>query len=351
MNREAPPPATCERLAEPVYRRRSLGPFVAVLLLALSLSCLLSLTLGAKTLSVAELWEIWVGRGSAGDSKIVFELRMDRTLNGLLAGAALGASGAILQSVIRNPIADPGILGINAGAALGVAAGISLTGGLGLVAGVGFALLGSALVALVLFICAALPAFRQSPVRLALCGVALAALLAGVTNLLVLSDEKLLDQFRFWQVGSLAARPAEAASWIAPWLIGGLCLAGLVARRLNVLDLGDDAATAMGAGAPRTRLLGLGAVAMLCGPATALVGPIAFVGFLVPHLVRLWIGNNSARVLGLSILIGPIFLLGCDILGRLIGFGAEIQVGVITGVVGALSLMGMLLRPRAVVVK
>ncbi|MFJ2620707.1 FecCD family ABC transporter permease [Glutamicibacter sp. NPDC087344] len=328
----------------PESRGRRYTRWYLVCFAALAGCILLSLCLGSKLLSPAELWDVALGSASSGDQRIVWVLRLERTVTGIVVGAALGASGAIMQSVIRNPIADPGILGINAGAALGVACGIMLTGSAGMLASVGFGLVGAACVAAFLLLCAMLPVFRGSAVRLTLCGVALSALLAGITQLLMFSDEKLMDQFRFWQVGSLAARPMESVLWVAPLISLGLVLAWAVGGALNMLDLGDDSSQALGAGVLRTRIVALLAVALLCGPATALAGPIAFVGFAVPHLVRMVIGNDTKQVIRFSALAAPSMLLLCDIAGRLAGSGAEIQAGVVTSLFGALALVILVLR-------
>lgn len=313
--------------------------------LALATILLLSLCLGSKPLSISDLLQVVQGTASAGDQQIVFSLRLERSINGLLVGAALGTSGAIMQSVIRNPIADPGILGVNAGAALGAAMGILALGSAGSMAIIVFSLGGSGMAALFLFACASLPSFRDSAVRITLCGVAFSAMLAGITQMLILSDEDLLDQFRFWQVGSLAASPLEAALWVAPLIIIGLLLSWLIGQRLNILDLGDASSNALGAGAAKTRLGALLIVALLCGPATALAGPVAFVGFAVPHLVRLVVGHDTKQVIRLSALWAPILLIACDIVGRIIGRGAEIQVGIMTAIIGSLILMILIVRP------
>ncbi|WP_334121687.1 FecCD family ABC transporter permease [Glutamicibacter sp.] len=313
--------------------------------LALAVVFLLSLCLGSKSLSISDLLQVINGTASTGDQQIVFGLRLARSINGVLVGLALGASGAIMQSVIRNPIADPGILGINAGAALGVAIGILVLGSAGMLASIAFSLGGAAIAALFLFACASMPSFRDSAVRITLCGVAFSAVLAGITQMLILSDEHLLDQFRFWQVGSLTARPIEAALWVGPIILFGTLLAWLIGQRLNILDLGDESSNALGASASWSRARALIVVALLCGPATALAGPVAFVGFAVPHLVRLVYGNNTKQVIRFSALLAPVLLLLCDIAGRLVGNGAEVQVGIMTAIIGSVMLIVLILRP------
>lgn len=244
-----------------------------------------------------------------------------------------------MQSVIRNPIADPGILGISAGASLGVASGIMLLGAAGLWVGLLSSLLGALLAAGFLFLCAMLPSFRSSAVRITLCGIAFSAVLAGITQGIVLTNDKVLDQFRFWQVGSLTARPLEAAAWVAPLVLAGLILSWLIGGKLNILDLGDDSAQSLGISVTMVRTGALLVVALLCGPATALAGPVAFIGFAVPHMVRLFIGHDTKQVIRFSALTAPSLLLICDIIGRLIGQGAEVPVGIVTAVLGSILLI------------
>lgn len=317
----------------------------AVAVAVLALCTILSLAIGAKSIPPLEVVRALLGQGEQNVLAIVGQLRLSRTVLGLLCGAALGLAGVLMQAVTRNPIADPGILGVNAGASLGVVVGIMITGALGVQSTMGFAMVGAALAATAVMVLASGPGGSGSPVRLTLSGVALAAILAGVTNALVLAQESVLDTFRFWQVGSLTARPVDEALTLLPLLLVGIVVALLLGGPLNALALGDDSARALGAHPARIQVITLVALTVLCGGATALAGPISFIGLLAPHLVRRFTGPDLRRLIPLTMIVAPALLLISDILGRVIGGGAEVSVGVVSAFLGA-PLLIVLLRSR-----
>ena len=319
------------------------GVFGALILL--SITIILSFSLGAKSIPPVDVIQALLGRGEDNILAIVGQLRMSRTVIGLISGCALGLAGALMQAITRNPIADPGILGVNAGAALGVVVGILLTGSLGVTSTMAFAMVGAALAAGAVMLLSSSYAGASSPVRLTLSGVALAAILSGVTNAVVLSDESVLDTFRFWQVGSLTSRPVAEAATFLPIIAVGIVIALFMGAPLNALALGDDSAVALGSNPVRTRLVGLLAVTILCGGATALAGPISFVGLLAPHLVRRFTGPDLRRLIPLAMIVAPTILLLSDILGRLLGSGSEVPVGILCAFIGA-PLLIILLRSR-----
>lgn len=321
------------------------GIFVA--LAVLFITVVLSFSLGAKSIPPFEVAQALLGQGQENIVAIVGQLRLSRTVIGLISGCALGLAGTLMQAITRNPIADPGILGVNAGAALGVVVGILLTGALGVTSTMAFAMIGAAVAAGAVMVLSSSYAGASSPVRLTLSGVALAAILSGVTNAIVLTDESILDTFRFWQVGSLTSRPVAEAAMFLPIIIVGIVLALFLGGPLNALALGDDSAVALGSNPARIRLVGLLAVTILCGGATALAGPISFVGLLAPHLVRRFTGPDLRRLIPLAMLVAPIILLLSDILGRLIGGGSEVPVGIMCAFVGAPLLIVLLRRGRS----
>lgn len=295
-----------------------------------------SYALGSKWIAPDEVVRALLGAADATSEGIVGGLRASRTALGLLCGAALGAAGVLMQALTRNPVADPGLLGVNAGASLGVVAGIAVLGSVGVTAAIGFALVGAAGATAAVFALATARFAEASPVRLTLAGVAMAAVFSGAAQAIVVLDERVLDAFRFWQVGSLSARSIGDVG--APVIIGVLvCLAGavLLAPSLNALALGDDSATALGVSPRAVRLAGLVVLTGLCAIATALAGPISFVGLAVAHAARLLVGPDHRVLLPLAILAGPAVLLLSDVLGRLIGLGAEVPVGIVTAFVGA----------------
>ncbi|MEE1622509.1 FecCD family ABC transporter permease [Zafaria sp. J156] len=307
----------------------------AVLLTVLVAAVFLSIAVGARPLSLSTVWEALTATDPENGDHVVVQTRIPRTVVGLMVGAALGLAGAAMQGVTRNPLADPGILGINAGAALAVVAGISFFGIGSLTGYIWFAFAGAALGAVVVYLVASIGREGATPVKLALAGAALAAGLTSLMNAVLLTSRTALDGFRFWQVGTLAARPLEDAAQVAGFLAVGALIALGSARLFNALALGDDAARGLGIRVGRARLVsGLGIV-LLCGGATALAGPIAFVGLVVPHAVRALTGGDYRTVLPLSLLAGPVLLLLADVTGRVLLPPSEVQVGVMTAVIGA----------------
>lgn len=282
------------------------------------------------------------------DHLVVRELRVPRTVIGLGVGVALGLAGAVMQGVTRNPLADPGIFGVEAGAALGVVVGIRLFHVGSLTGYVWFAFAGAALAGVVAYGLGSVGRGGASPVKLALAGAATAALLSSVTSAILIVDVATLDQFRFWAVGSLAGRDAEIARQVAPFLMAGVALAFATGRGLDLLALGDDVAASLGERVWRTRLVGAGAVVVCAGAAVAAAGPIGFVGLTVPHVARAICGPQNRWVLAWSAVLAPSLLLGADVVGRVVARPGELQVGVVTAFVGAPFFVALARRRRLV---
>ncbi|ANZ19022.1 iron chelate uptake ABC transporter family permease subunit [Streptomyces noursei] len=276
------------------------------------------------------------------------ELRLPRTALGVLAGAALGLAGAVMQGVTRNPLADPGILGVNAGAALFVVVGIDLFGITALSGYLWFGLAGAALAACLVHAVSSLGRGGATPVKLALSGAAVSAALTSLVTALLLIDADTFDQFRFWRVGSLAGRDGAVIGQALPFLAAGAALALVSGRLLNALALGEDTARSLGQHIGRGRMLAALSVVLLCGAATAMCGPIAFIGLTVPHLARLITGPDYRWILPYSMLLAPLVLLVADIAGRLAVRPSELQVGLMTPVIGA-PVFVMLVRRRTLV--
>lgn len=316
---------------------------LVAMLLLLCAVVVLSLAVGARSLPLAEVWHGLLSEDSPAYA-IVRQMRLPRTLLGLLVGAALGVAGALMQSVTRNPVADPGLLGVNAGAAAAVVTAIALFGVTSPRSYIWFAFLGA--VAVTALVWTVSGGRAATPVRLVLAGAALnAALYAYVTAVEVL-DTATLDRVRFWTVGSLAAAQPRTVTAILPFIAVGLLLSLALTRPLNALALGDDSARSLGAHPVRIRLLSIVAITLLCGAATAACGPISFVGLLVPHLARLWTGPDLRWSVPYSALLGPITLLGADVFGRVAARPGEIQVGVATAVLGGLFFVWAVRRLR-----
>jgi iron complex transport system permease protein len=276
----------------------------------------------------------------------VRELRVPRTLVGLAVGVALGLAGALMQALTRNPLADPGILGVEAGAAAAIVGAIALFGVTEPSAYIWFSFLGAAVASVVVYLLGSHGRAGATPVRLALAGVAVTAALTAFTNGLILLDPEAFDEFRHWVVGSLAGRDLAILGEVGPFLIVGTLIALALARPLNALALGDDSGRALGARVGRTRALGAVSITLLCGAATAVAGPIVFVGLCVPHMARAIAGPDQRWVVGYSALLAPILLLTADVIGRVVISPSELEVGVVTALIGAPVFIALVRRKR-----
>ncbi|MFI0357575.1 FecCD family ABC transporter permease [Actinomadura sp. 9N407] len=338
----APPGVPAGRAGSGRRLGRAAGLLAALVLLAVVV--LLSLAVGARQLSPGEAWNGLFDAGSANYT-VVHDMRLPRTVLGLLVGAALGLAGGVMQSLTRNPLADPGILGINAGAAAAVVSAISFLGISSFTGYVWFAFAGAGAVAVLLY---AVGGGRgATPARLALAGAALNAALYSYVNAVQLLDTASLDRMRFWTVGSLASAQTSTIVRVLPFIAVGVLLSLALARPLNALSMGEDAARALGSGPGRTRAVSIVAVTLLCGAATAACGPIVFVGLMVPHLVRALTGPDLRWVLPYAAVLAPALMLGADVIGRVIARPSEIQVGVVTVILGG-PLFLWLVRSRRV---
>lgn len=316
------------------------------LLLLLALAAALSLTIGAKSLPIGTVFTAFSGTCQSADCTIVLDARLPRTLAGLLAGVALGLAGALMQTLTRNPLADPGLLGINSGASFAIVLGAAL---FGITSPQGQLLLtfcGALCASLLVAFTGSQGGGQLSPVRLTLAGVALAAVLEGLSNGIALLNPDVYDQLRFWQAGSLDIRTLQTLKIVLlPVVVAGIA-ALLLSRALNSLSLGNDTATALGSRVARTQLIGLIVITVLCGSATAVVGPIAFIGLMMPHMARWLVGADHRWSLPVTLLATPALLLFADVIGRLLVPG-ELRVSVVSAFLGAPVLIWLVRRqPR-----
>jgi iron complex transport system permease protein len=323
---------------------RGAGLLLAAVALVGVAAC--SLAFGSKPIALGDVVDALFDFNGSNDHLIVRSLRGPRTIVGLSVGAALGLSGAVMQGLTRNPLADPGILGVMSGASLAVVIAIRAFN-IGSVGGyVWFAFVGAAVASVLVFALGSMGRGGATPVKLALSGSALQALFLALTSAILLLDVTTLDQFRFWIVGSLAGRDTSVAAQVAPFLIVGAVLAFGLSRSLNALSLGEDVARSLGQRVGRTRLVAAVAIVLLCGGATAAAGPIVFVGLVVPHIARGLCGPDYRWVLPWSALLAPILLLGSDVIGRVVARPGELQVGIVTAVVGAPFFIALVRRRR-----
>lgn len=277
---------------------------------------------------------------------MVMELRVPRTILGIVVGAALAVCGGLIQAFTRNPLADPGILGVNAGASFAVTFAVGVLGLTAPGSYVPFALGGAFVLTVLVYVLGSFGTSGATPVKLTLAGVALGATFTGFTTAIVLRDHSTLQVMRFWGVGSIGGRTADQLLWAIPLIALGLIIGLCCARSLNALALGDDLAQALGARVRVTRLCVIIAVTLLAGTAVAAAGPIAFVGLMIPHVVRWFTGPDQRWVLSYSAIIGPAFLLIADILGRVVLPNSEMRVGIVTALLGSPILIMLVRRKR-----
>jgi iron complex transport system permease protein len=319
---------------------------LAAALVALGICVLASLALGSRPLPFAEVLAVLGEHDGSDAAVIVRELRLPRTVVAIVVGMALGLSGALLQGATRNPLADPGLLGVSAGAALGVVATSTVLGVGGATGQAWAALVGALAATVAVYALASGSRGAAGPLPLVLAGVALTALLTSVTTILILVDAETLDEYRFWAVGSVAGRDPALLVAVAPFLLAGTVLAVIGARTLDLLALGDDLARGLGARVTWGRAAVVCSATLLTAAAVSVAGPLVFVGLVVPHLARGVVGGVHGWLLPLSALLGGVLLLVGDVVGRVIARPGEIQVGIVTAFVGAPFLVALVRRRR-----
>ena len=312
--------------------------FVLVIILCLALLSIIamfSISFGVKRIAFSKVMEVIFGNDLDSIEATIILQRIPRTVFGILAGGALGISGALMQSITRNPIADPSILGVNTGAPLFVVAGIAFFNITAAYQYIWLAIIGAGLTAVFVYSVASMGKDGATPLKLALSGSAVSIVLGSLVSTIMLPNNRVMEAFRFWQVGSIGSATWENIAIISPFLILGFIISMLISGYLNNLALGDEAATALGTNVVLTRSVGALASVLLCGAATALAGPIGFIGLIIPHIVRLVFGSEMSKMLPLSFIGSGILLLLSDILGRIIGSPGETEVGIVTAVLGA----------------
>jgi len=339
-------PAERRPAERPQARRIPVGAGIAVAVVALLIAALLSLALGANALSPRLVLDTLAGGGTDESRFVVIEQRLPRTLVGAVVGVGLGGAGALMQALTRNPLADPGILGVNAGAAAAVAVAVVFFGVVEIGQYVWFAFGGALVLTAVVSVLGSAGRVRADPVRLTLAGLAVGAVLSGVTTGLTLTNPDAFERLLGWSAGSLVGRGLDGLAPVAPLVALGAMLALVVAPALNAVALGDDTAVSQGVHLARTRLLSLAAITLLAGTATALAGPISFVGLMIPHVVRWGIGVDHRRIVVGSMLVAPVLVLVSDVVGRVLVSPSEMPVGIVTAFVGAPVLVVLVRRRR-----
>mgnify|MGYP000704878905 FL=1 len=310
--------------------------FSIILCLALlSIMAIFSISLGAKSIAFSKVIDVLLGNDPDSLEATIILQRIPRTVFGILAGGALGISGALMQSITRNPIADPSILGVNTGASLFVVAGIAFFNITVAYQYIWLAIIGAGVTAVFVYSVASMGKDGATPLKLALSGSAVSIVLGSLVSTIMLPNNRVMEAFRFWQVGSIGSATWESIMLISPFLIVGFIISMFISGYLNNLALGDEAATALGTNVVMTRTIGALSSVLLCGATTALAGPIGFVGLIIPHIIRLIFGSEMSKMLPLSFLGSAILMLVSDIIGRIISLPGETEVGIVTAVIGA----------------
>ena len=322
------------------------GVLIVVSIIVLSLCFLASLSYGARVINFTEVIETLIYSRKTTINEIVVHERIPRTVFGIIAGAALGVSGALMQSITRNPIADPSILGVNTGASLFVVGGIAFFQISTSSEYIMFALVGAALTSIFVYSIGSMGHGGATPIKLALAGVATSAALSSILSAIILPREDIMNSVRFWQVGSIGGATWEGILSVLPFIVTGLVIAMLSIPYLDALSMGDDIATGLGVRTGVVRLVATFAGVLLCGATTALAGPIGFVGIMVPHAVRLICGPNLKRIIPMSAVGGAVLLIFSDVIGRLLGNPSEVESGIITAFIGAPILIIVAMRAK-----
>lgn len=308
---------------------------LAAALALLGALCLLSIAVGSRQIPLDEVVRALTGPRDTEVATIVWDVRLPRTVLGVLAGAALGLAGAVMQGLTRNPLADPGLLGVSAGAAFALMLAVAVAGITSLHGYIWFAFAGAVVAGVAVYVLGGLGRGGQTPVKLALAGIAVTFLLESITRGVSLVDPQVLNRYRFWSSGSLAGQNTALIGQVLPFLAVGAVLALSLAPALNNLALGDDVAASLGRRLRLVRAQGAVAVTLLAGAAVAVAGPIVFVGLVVPHAVRAVSGPDQRWLLPLTALVAPCLLLAADIVGRVAARPQEVDVGVVAAFLGA----------------
>ena len=314
--------------------RISFLPATVLAVAVLGVAIAASLFFGSNNISPGQVWASLSNNGDTATDTLVLQQRLPRTIVVVLVGAALGVAGALMQALTRNPLADPGILGINAGASIAVVAGVAFAGVQGINNYIFLAIVGAWLASIMVYLLGGAGSSVPSPARLTLAGVAISMAISSLVQAIILSNANAFNEFRYWAAGSVEGRGWPVLEHIWVFIALGLVFAFASAPSLNALSLGEEMGTALGVKVWRTRVLTFSAITILAGTATAAVGPLMFVGLAVPYAARGLFGHDNRAILAGSVVIGPVFLLAADVLARLVIMPQEVQTGLLSAVLG-----------------
>ena len=315
--------------------RFKLLPAAVVTVAVLFSAIAASLFFGSNNIAPAQVWAALSNNGDQASNVLILQQRLPRTILVILVGAALGVAGALMQALTRNPLADPGILGINAGASIAVVAGVAFFGIQGILNYIFLAIIGALLASIMVYLLGGAGGHSvPTPARLTLAGVAISMAISSLVQAIILSNANAFNEFRYWAAGSVEGRGWLVLEHIWVFIGVGLIFAFASAASLNALSLGEEMGTALGVKVWRTRIMTFAAITILAGAATAAVGPIMFVGLAVPYAARGLFGHDNRAILVGSVFIGPVFLLAADVLARVVIMPQEVQTGLLSAVLG-----------------
>ncbi|MBN9644386.1 FecCD family ABC transporter permease [Corynebacterium mendelii] len=327
-----------------IRSRRRIGLAVGIVLVVVLSAA--SLFIGSNPLPPGRVMHLLLNPGDGFDTTVIYAQRIPRTILVILVGAALGTAGALMQSLTRNPLADPGILGVNAGASLAVVVSVAVAGITGIWFYLWFAFAGAALASVFVYVLGGGGSHSASPVRLALAGVAVTMAISSIVQVVILSDQNAFNEFRLWATGSVENRGWPVVTAVVGFIVLGLVLACVSAPALNAVALGDEQGTSLGVNVVRLRAMVMLAVTVLAGAATAAVGPIMFIGLGVPYIARAVCGPDQRWMIPFSALCAPVVMLVADLMARTVIAPQEIQTGIITTIIGGPFFIAIVRRRR-----
>ena len=303
---------------------------ISILILAL----FISITYGVKSVGLSDVIDAFIDSNSTDYNVNIVQARIPRSVFGLIAGAALSISGLLMQSITKNPIADPSILGVNTGASLFIVIGITFFNLQSKLSYIGVSFIGAIITALFVYKLASAGYGGPTPIKLAIAGAATSTALSSFVSLIVMPNSSVMTTYRFWQIGSIGGTSFDDIKLVLPFILIGIILSILLSNNLDTILLSEDTATALGLNVNRTKAIAAFSGVLLCATVTALAGPISFVGLMIPHIIRMVLCSNHLHLICLSGIYGASILLISDVLGRILGRPGELETGIMTAIIG-----------------
>lgn len=313
-------------------KKTQLAYIIGISILILTL--FISITYGVKSVGLSDVIDAFIDSNSTDYNVNIVQARIPRSVFGLIAGAALSISGLLMQSITKNPIADPSILGVNTGASLFIVIGITFFNLQSKLSYIGVSFIGAIITALFVYKLASAGYGGPTPIKLAIAGAATSTALSSFVSLIVMPNSSVMTTYRFWQIGSIGGTSFDDIKLVLPFILIGIILSILLSNNLDTILLSEDTATALGLNVNRTKAIAAFSGVLLCATVTALAGPISFVGLMVPHIIRMVLCSNHLHLICLSGIYGASILLISDVLGRILGRPGELETGIMTAIIG-----------------